>query len=216
MRKKSKPLTYLSFFLLLIVFLKNIDVTEYCANKAKIGLSHFNIWFHKATGVNLFWYTITDYLGLVAILICFAFALLGLMELIKFKSILKVDKSLIALGILYLVLFATYIFFEKIVINYRPIMLNGSKELEPSFPSSHVLLVFTVLTSAIIIIKKRLNSKRLIIVIKTLLNLIIAITVIGRLLSGVHWLTDIIGAIILSQFFLSSFRLYLDSSENNY
>ena len=70
-------------------------------------------------------YTVTDWLGLVPIAFCLGFAIFGLAQWIKRKSLLKVDLSILALGGFYLLVMATYVLFEYVVINYRPVLIYG-------------------------------------------------------------------------------------------
>ena len=155
---------------------------------------------------NLLLYTITDWLGLVPIGVSFGFAILGLVQWIKRKSLLKVDRSLLALGGFYVVVLAAYIFFEIVVINYRPVLLGGY--LEASYPSSTTLLVLSVMPTLVFQTRHRIKKANVQSVITLLSILFSVFMVIGRLISGVHWFTDIIGAVLLSA---GLFCLYLAS-----
>ena len=53
-------------------------------------------------------YILTDWLGLVPIGIAFGFAILGLVQLIRRKSLLKVDRDILILGSFYIVVPAAY------------------------------------------------------------------------------------------------------------
>ena len=130
------------------------------------------------------------------VVVCLIFAGVGLVQLIKKRSLFKVDPDIIILGIYYIVVILAYIFFEMIPINYRPILINGV--MEASYPSSTTLLVLCVMPTLIEQPQRRLSS---IAVKKVFLFVTIAILsfmVIGRLISGVHWLTDIVGGVLLS------------------
>ena len=180
---------------LFTILVKVVDVKQVGVNGTSIGFATLNQFVFKTTGVNMIWYHITDWLGLVPIFMAMAYALLGLVQLIKRKSLFKVDKEIIILGLFYIVVISLYIFFEKFIVNYRPILMNGF--LEASYPSSHTLMAICLCGSSIIVNKKLFNNK--ITKIMNMLSLvIILITVIGRLISGVHWFTDIIGGMIIS------------------
>ena len=73
---------------------------------------------------------------------------------------------------------------------------------------------YSLCGSSIIVNKKLFNNK-----ITKLMNLlslvIIIITVIGRLLSGVHWFTDIIGGIFISIALLMTLYSLLDVIKRN-
>jgi len=197
-KKKRKFLISTILILLAVVFtilVKVVDVKQVGVNGTRIGFATLNQFVFKTTGVNMIWYHITDWLGLVPIFMAMVYSLIGLVQLIKRKSFFKVDKEIIILGLFYVVVISIYIFFEKVIVNYRPILMNGF--LEASYPSSHTLMTICFCGSSVIVNKKLFNNK-----ITKLMNMlsliIILITVIGRLISGVHWFTDIIGGIFIS------------------
>jgi len=197
---KKKRNFFISTILILLavvftILVKVVDVKQVGVNETSIGFVTLNQFVFKTTGVNMIWYHITDWLGLMPIFMAMVYSLLGLVQLIKRKSLFKVDKEIIILGLFYVVVISIYIFFEKVIVNYRPILMNGF--LEASYPSSHTLMTICLCGSSIIVNKKMFNNK-----ITKLMNMlsliIILITVIGRLISGVHWFTDIIGGIFIS------------------
>ena len=186
----------IALFIIWTILVQKIDVQGVGVNGTDIGFAGFNIWFHTITGVNMTLYTITDWLGLVPVFICIFFGGLGFIQLIKRKSIVKVDRDIIFLGIYYGIVICGYLIFEMIPINYRPILIDGV--MEASYPSSTTLLVLSVMPTLIFqgnIRLKSNNVKRLIYIITVTFS---AFMVIGRLVSGVHWITDIIGSLFLS------------------
>lgn len=198
-RNKTKLYTSLSFLVAFVIWtllISFIDVSPIGPNESKVGFATINSFVHGLTGTNMLLYLITDWLGLVPIIVALGFAILGLIQLIKRKSIAKVDESILILGIFYIVVIVMYILFEYIIINYRPILINGY--LEASYPSSTTMLVLTVMLTAITQVKLRTKSKTVKLLIVFSISAFIAFMVIGRFLSGVHWLTDIIGGAILS------------------
>lgn len=124
------------------------------------------------------------------------FAVAGFVQLIRRKSLLKVDFEILALGALYIVVIGFYLFFEFVIVNYRPIILY--EKPEASYPSSHVMIVLCISLSAITALRRKIKSRTLIIAAEVSFAALAGFTVVGRLYSGVHWLTDIIGGIILS------------------
>ena len=156
------------------------------------------------------WYDITDWLGLTAIATALIFAVIGLVQLIKRKSFIKVDKEILALGGLYLFVIGIYLLFENMIVNYRPVIMPGSDFPEASFPSSHTMIVCIIMGSAVMVMKKYIRKKALQKVLTALCCAIIAVTVIGRLISGVHWFTDIIGGILISVSLLTAFSLIIN------
>lgn len=173
-----------------------VDVQPLGQNGTNIGFATFNCWFHCLAGVNMTIYTITDWMGLIPLVVCLIFAGIGVVQLIKRRSLFKVDPDIIILGVYYVVVILAYLIFEMISINYRPILINGV--MEASYPSSTTLLVLCVMSTLIEQIQRRLSS---IAVKKSVTILAIAFStfmVIGRLISGVHWVTDIVGGVLLS------------------
>ena len=199
-------------FALLIAVLRLVDVAPAGPQGTSIGLSHLNKSVANLTGVNMLWYDITDWLGVAAILTAFVFTIVGLVQLIKRKSLLKVDGELLWLGGLYLLVIGIYILFENVIINYRPIIMPGCTNPEASFPSSHTMIVCVIMGSAIMLIGRYIRGKTLCRVLRILCAVIIGITIIGRLISGVHWFTDIIGGILISASLLFLFAYFFYNS----
>ena len=186
----------LAGFVLWTVLILLVDVQPVGQNGTNIGFAAFNTWFHKITGVHMTLYTVTDWLGLVPILICVCFGVLGLIQLIRRKSLMKVDPDIILLGIYYILVIIGYLVFEMVPINYRPVLINGY--LEASYPSSTTLLVLSVMPTLKYQVDRRsenVNVRRITTVFVILFS---AFMVIGRLVSGVHWATDIAGSVLLS------------------
>jgi undecaprenyl-diphosphatase len=210
--KKGKSNFLVSTILILsaIVFtilVKVVDVQSVGINGTRIGLATINMFVFKSIGVNMEWYHITDWLGLVPIFIAIVYAIIGVIQLVKRKSLFKVDKEIIILGIFYIVVIAIYVLFEKVIINYRPILMNGY--LEASYPSSHTLMAICLCGSSIII-NKKLFKNRFSKFINIVSAIIILVTIIGRLISGVHWFTDIVGGIIISISLLSTLHSIIE------
>lgn len=161
-----------------------------------VAYADINKAVHEFFGVNMTLYNITDWAGVAAIAVAFAFAFFGLIEWIKRKSILKVDKSILLLGVFYLFIFAVYALFEFLVINRRPVLINGI--LEASYPSSTTMLALCVFPTAIMQFSRLIKNRIIKYSVNGFCTLFTAFMVIGRLLSGVHWLTDIIGGLLFS------------------
>ncbi|MCR5410498.1 MAG: phosphatase PAP2 family protein [Lachnospiraceae bacterium] len=183
-------------FALWTVLIQCVDVQAVGQNGTKIGFADFNVWFHQLTGVHMTLYTITDWLGLVPIFICLCFGVLGLVQLIKRRSLLKVDPDILLLGVYYVMVIVCYLIFEMIPVNYRPVLIEG--RLEASYPSSTTLLVLSVMPTLWFQANRRVSNVMFRKVVAVFVVAFSAFMVIGRLISGVHWATDIIGSVLLS------------------
>jgi undecaprenyl-diphosphatase len=183
-------------FIIWTLLVKLVDVQPLGVNGTNIGFATINTWFHNLTGVHMKIYIITDWLELIPIATCLIFGILGTIQLFKRKSLLKVDYDILILGIYYILVIIGYIIFEIIEINYRPILINGV--CEPSYPSSTTLLILCVMPTLIEQINRRLKNSIIKSIIKSFVIYFSIFMVCGRLISGVHWLTDIIGSIIIS------------------
>ena len=201
MEKKNKKRLVLGVslvvaFVLWTILVCFVDVQAIGPEGSSVGFAALNGFVHELTGVNWFLYTITDWLGIVPIAVALVFAILGLVQLIKRKSLWKVDHSILALGVFYIVVMAAYIFFEVVVINYRPTLIDDY--LEASYPSSTTMLVMCVMPTAAMQLNVRIKNT---VLRRCAVIIVVAFTafmVIGRLVSGVHWITDIIGGALLS------------------
>lgn len=201
MKKETKKSFYIAIsvfvaFVLWTVAVCFVDVRSIGPNNSSVGFSTVNELFHNLTGVNFTLYTITDWLGLVPVFFGFGFGVLGLFQWIKRKNVLKVDYSILILGVYYIVVIAAYLFFEKCVINYRPVLING--HLEASYPSSTTLLVLCVMPTTAKQLSFRIKNRAIRCFVIAAIVSFTVFMVIARLLSGVHWLTDIIGGALLS------------------
>ena len=197
--KKKKfciALGALAAFVLWTIAIRFIDVQAIGPRGSAVGFATLNGFFHNLTGTHMPLYTITDWLGLVPVAFGFGFAILGLAQWLKRGSILKVDGSLLILGGFYIVTLAAYLFFESYVVNYRPVLIEGY--LEASYPSSTTLLVLCVMPTVMLQLRDRIRKPMLRKCVSITITAFVAFMVIGRLVSGVHWLTDIIGGCLLS------------------
>ena len=202
MSKKSAYICGSVFAFLSVVFtvlVKTVDVGTWEKTGKQMGLLTLNSGFHNLTGTSEFWYELTNKMGIISIALGLLFMVYGGIILIKRKSFLKVDRFIYALGSLYVVLGVIYVAFEKVNINYRPIILAGDTEAEASFPSSHTLLICTIIITATITLSRLLKGKKALrITVWVVGSCFTALGVAGRLLCGYHWLSDIISSILIS------------------
>lgn len=146
-------------FILWTVAISLIDVQPIGPQNSSVGFATLNGFIHSLTGVHMAIYTVTDWLGLIPLCFILGFALLGLIQLIKRKSLFKVDSSILVLGAFYIVVMAAYLFFEFYVVNYRPVLINGF--LEASYPSSTTLLVMCVMPTAVMQLNSRIRNTKM-------------------------------------------------------
>ena len=218
MEKKNKKMlvlgaSLLAMFALWTVLVRFVDVRTIGPEGSSVGFAALNGFVHELTGVNWFLYTVTDWLGLVPIAVALGFAILGLTQLIKRKSLWKVDYSILTLGVFYIIVMTAYIFFEMVVINYRPTLIEGY--LEASYPSSTTMLVMCVMPTATMQLSVRIKNT---VFRWCAIIAVIAFTtfmVIGRLISGVHWITDIIGGALLSAGLVMMYYSVSDIAKNS-
>ena len=195
-RMLAAGMILIGLFVIWTMLIQVVDVQPAGETGTNVGFATINVWFHEMTGVHLQIYTITDWLGLVPVFVCMVFGMLGFVQLIKRKSLLKVDSDIIALGVYYVLVMCGYLIFEMIPINYRPILIEG--RMEASYPSSTTLLVLSVMPTLAFQVNRRLKSIGMKQIIGLLTIIFSLFMVIGRLISGVHWFTDIVGSILLS------------------
>ena len=183
-------------FVLWTVLVQTVDVQPVGVNGTTIGFSAMNTRFHELTGVHMGIYTVTDWLGAVPFVVCIGFGILGLIQWIRRKSLMKADRDILLLGGYYILVILAYLLFEKFPVNYRPILIEGV--MEASYPSSTTLLVLSVMPTLLFQVNRRTESVPVKRITGAFVILFSAFMVIGRLFSGVHWLSDIIGGMLLS------------------
>ena len=182
-----------TLFTIIIAF---VDKGNIGPNASDVGLSHFNKFFKNLIGQNELFYTISKVFGLLIFGIVLAYFIVAIIQIIKRKSIRKVDKKIWILGIFYIILALIYFAFELLKINYRPVLVDG--KLEPSYPSSHTLFAVFICVTAFYTNNKLITNKKIKLISNTIVSLVGIITIIGRVLSGVHWITDVMGGLLIS------------------
>lgn len=195
-RKFIAGLWFLGAFLLWTAAVRLVDVRAIGPEGSRVGFAGLNGYFHTLTGEHLALYTLTDWLSLIPAAFVGGFGLLGLVQLIQRRNLWEVDADILVLGVFYLLVLSIYLLFEKAVVNYRPVLIDGV--LEASYPSSTTVLSLCVLVTAILQLKSRMAEGPFRMAVLVILGLFAAFMVISRLVSGVHWLTDILGGALLS------------------
>ncbi len=205
MQKKKKWL-YIFLVITFVLFIaftiivKTVDVKNAGESGMLVGLATINEKIFNKLGVNETWHKVTNLLLVMSFALAFCFFLLGVFEFVKNKSVKKVNGGILALGAVYILIAIFYFLFEVVVINYRPILVNG--KISASYPSSHTFIVLTILWTAIIFVLNSVKNKWLKAGIYIGGTAISIFACFGRLLSGRHWFTDIVGAVLLSAFLI--------------
>lgn len=183
-------------FVVWTFLIQTVDVQPVGQSGTNIGFATWNVRFHVLTGVHMGIYILTDWLGLVPLFVCMGFAGIGFVQLLRRRDLFKVDRDIILLGIYYVVVILCYLLFEMFPINYRPILIDGF--MEASYPSSTTLLVLSVMPTLTFWVERRMKNTELAKKIRVLIRIFSGCMVVGRLVSGVHWFTDIVGAVFIS------------------
>ena len=216
MNKKSKKKFMIAggllfVFILFTVAVMKVDVAAIGPKDSLVGLSKINDFMFKKLGTHPIWDMITEVLLVTAFLIVLLFGVIGIKQLIERKSLWKVEHGILLLAVFYVFLAAFYELFEVVVVNYRPILEDG--ELAASFPSSHTMLICSIVGSAMVLFDRMLTNKVVRNVVEIIGGIILILAVMGRLLAGVHWFTDILGGVLLSAalvMFYDSSVVYMD------
>ncbi len=194
----------LASFALWTALVQLVDVRPVGQNGTCVGLAAFNVWFHSLTGVHMVLYAITDWLGLVPVAVCLGFGAMGATQLVGRRSLLAVDPDLLLLGVHYVLIAAAYLVFEAFPINYRPIPIDGV--MEASYPSSTTLLVLGVMPTLAYQAARRMKDGLAKVAVVAFVAAFSALVVVGRLVSGVHWATDIVGSVLLAVGLFAMYR----------
>ena len=206
MKKFAKSYIFASLFVFFSLWIRLFDVQSVGPEGSKIGFASLNVAVHEFFGMHLFWYKLTQLLGVAAIAVAVVFAVVGFIQLIQRKSLLKVDKKILMLGVIYILVILLYVLFEKVPFNYRPVILDPAEGLEPSYPSTHTMIILTIFGTAVSVIGDYIKNEKLVLILKIVSLVIMTVTIIGRLICGVHWFTDIAGGVIISLFFINLFK----------
>lgn len=200
MRKRKIRITLslvsLALFVLWTVIVGSVDVMAIGPLGSSVGLAGMNGAFRDLIGVRWELYWLTDILGLVPIMLALCYAAVGAYQLIRRRSLLLVDRRILSLGALYVVFGAVFLYFELVPLNFRPVLIDGV--LEASYPSSTTLMCTTVVPSFLLDVRTRVAKKWVYTLIFVVSMLFLAFTVTARILSGVHWISDIIGGVLIS------------------
>ena len=144
------------------------------------------------------WDQITDIILYASFAVLAAFLIIGIYQLFTRKSFKKIDKALRWMLLPLALMVLTYLLFDKVLppITTRP---NGSGE--PSFPSTHVMVVATILFLAMMELPRYVKSKVARIILEIVMVVLLSLTCTGRIISEMHSLIDVIGGLIFAFIF---------------
>lgn len=213
--KKTKKLLVLGLCLLVAflgftLLVKTVDVQAIGPEDSVVGFAGINGFCRDKIGHHPVWYDITEVLGYCVLAVAAGLAVWGLSQMIRRKS-LKMDRELWCLAALYVVVMAFYVGFEFLEVNFRPVLMDGV--LEASYPSSHTMLAVCIMGSALILLKKRVPCSRCRRPFSLLGTILMVAVVAGRVISGVHWITDIFASVLLSGGLLALYAAAIEKEE---
>lgn len=210
MKKRNLLFSVLFLFLAILftILVQVVDVQAIGPNESLVGFATINQLVFDTLKTNDTLYHLTEWVGILPIFIALLYALVGFGELIKTKDLRKVDKNLLSLAVFYIVVIGVYVLFEIYEVNYRPILMDGV--LEASYPSSHTMMAICICGSSLFI-SKRIFKAQFAKGLNLLSILVMIFLVVGRLVSGAHWFTDILGGILISGALLMIFYTVIDS-----
>ena len=202
-KKKVRPVAgfiLLAVFILFTVLVKIVDVKAVGPQGSSVGFASLNGALAKVFAYREFWYKLTQAMGWLALAAAAGLGCVGLYQLVKRKSLAGVDAEILITGVYFVIVMAVYVLFEKAVVNYRPVLEDG--KLEASYPSSHTVLALCVMASLMLLAGRYLEAKQARIAGAVCAAFMVIMTA-GRLLSGVHWFTDIVGGVLISASLIS-------------
>lgn len=194
----------LAGFVVFTLLLTVMDKRPVGPEGSYVGFATINDWFFRLTGVHRFLYVFTKILGYLSILTAVGFMGFTAAQFVRRgMDLRRVDQKLLLLMALYAATFVCYVLFEIVVVNCRPV-LNADGRLDASYPSTHTLLALCVFGSLPPQLVRFLKGQRRILFgARIATYVLLGATVLGRLFCGWHWLTDVIGGILLAGSLLS-------------
>ena len=196
MKKFSISFVLFVCFIMFTAALKFVDVQPVGPMDSEVGFATVNVFVHNLFGQNKVYDRISDFLAVLSLFAACSFAIIGAYQLLQKKSILKVDSSIILLGVTYVFVILIYVLFEKLVINFRPVLEKGV--LEASYPSSYTMMILIILGTARTTMERIIHNELVLKGLRIVLAVLMVLAVAFRIMSGVHWFTDILGALFIS------------------
>ncbi|MBQ3830409.1 MAG: phosphatase PAP2 family protein [Spirochaetales bacterium] len=194
-------LAFLVIFLLFTYMVMKYDTAPVGFGGSVIGFSRFNTAFHELFPGDKGCYAASETLGYICLMLAGANAIIAIADFIRHRGIMNMHRRNIITMCYYAVVVAFYVLFEFVVINQRP------TEAEASYPSSHTMLALCVLYSEFVLLGFAAERNRSWASVFRIVCIVAMLSMIAfRLLSGVHWFTDICGGILLSLSLMMFYR----------
>ena len=212
MKNKSagiRAAVYAALAVIFTVLVKKVGVEAVGPLGSEIGFAKLNTTVFEMIGEHRIFDILSEILAVAAILTAAAFALKGAVQLVRKKSLFRVDLRLLCLGAVFLGVIILYFVFEKMIINYRPVTPDGV--LEASYPSSHTMVTMVIFGCASVYAQSCRNCDAKLVLV---LRVLCVLAPVLRLFSGQHWFTDIIGGCLFSAAFIALYRALIGSGEN--
>lgn len=197
-RNKFAAVLITALTVLFTIMVVTFDVQAIGPNGTSVGFASINKVFADLFAYNENFDKISDVIMYFSFLLVLAAVFMGVVELVKRKSLFKVDSEIIVYGVVLVILVILKVAFDKIALNYRPVLVPGETELEASFPSTHAMISTALFAGFCMVINPYLKDKKIKTTVNALIGILIALEVVCRVIAGVHWLTDIIGGLLFA------------------
>ena len=208
--KKAAQISLIAWIaaILYTLLVKFVDVRPIGPEGSEVGFALINGLWRDLVGVHPVWDKISDGCLALEFLIVAAFGFVALIQLIKGRSWYAIDDRVKVQDFFYLLVGLTYVFFEFVIINYRPV-LSDDGVLKASYPSSHTVAVLTIAFSGLMTTRRIFHHSDQPTWMWVVPLTLAVIATVGRLISGMHWLSDVFGAILISAALLMFYRIAL-------
>jgi len=197
-------------FAIFTLLIMTVDLQPIGPEGTYVGFATINGAVERKIGYNNTLYLITEFVGNLVVGTAFYFTAVGAIQLFTRKSFLKVDPQLYVIGGMYILALLLYLVFDKLGVNYRPHISGGEELLEPSYPSSHTLLCLTFAPAGVILAPRYIKHRRVLFAFETTVSALALFVIIGRMLSGAHWFTDIVGSVLLGGGLIALYYALID------
>lgn len=187
--------TMLVAFSVWTVLIKTVDVRAVGADGVVVGLAGLNDWWWGLCGTKAVAKLLSDLVGYLVLVLLVGLAVWQVVVAIRGRS-LRLARHWWVLDGVIVALLVCYLVFELVVVNGRPLLVDGA--LKASYPSTHTLLFAVVLPLVAATVWREINNRPLRFTVAAVCGVLLVAGVILRAIAGVHWLSDIIGGLFLA------------------